>query len=205
MKCSLISWINLEIYLFSFSSHFYMFHLNSTRQKFSIIALANADSWFITECHLNITFIQLSTHHDCFSLAHFNLIFFCLCICSGFSLTIFYINPVSSCRFHRILSQTFAPVLTNLFFICFPVHCVIFRVFYPDAFYYDIFCDILICFSFSFFITPLYLHRISVIANWEQLTSFTTFFCGLPSWMRFTIISIVSIDISFVGVMFPSN
>ena len=43
---------------------------------------------------LNITFIQLSTRHDCFSQTHFNLIFFSLCIIAGFRFFFRYVNPI---------------------------------------------------------------------------------------------------------------
>ena len=56
----------------------------------SIKTLANVDSWFITEYHFHS-----STHHDCFSLVHFNFIFFYLYISAGFHLALLDVNPIS--------------------------------------------------------------------------------------------------------------
>ena len=56
--------------LFSSGSHLNMFHLNCKGS--SIIVLANADSWFITEYHFHLT-----AHRPLLFL--FNLIFSCLC------------------------------------------------------------------------------------------------------------------------------
>ena len=103
MIWNLISWITLEIYLFP-SGH--MFHLNGPRQKFPHHFLDSS---------LNITFIQLSTYHFCFYLAHLHFIFFCFCVSTDFSLAFLHINPISLSQFLRDLSQTLTPVLIHLF------------------------------------------------------------------------------------------
>ena len=58
-------------------------------------SMQNLDSSF------TITFIQLSTYHNCFCIAHFKLIFFCLCVSAGFYLAFLYVkvNPISFRQF----------------------------------------------------------------------------------------------------------
>ena len=51
--------------------------------------------WQILDSSVNITFTKLSTCHDCFSLPHFNLIIFSLCVSTDFHLTFFYVNLIS--------------------------------------------------------------------------------------------------------------
>lgn len=61
---------------------------------------------------LNITFIQLSTRHDCFSLAHFHLIVISLWDFDGFHLPFLSANSISFSRFLTVLLQIFSPVPT---------------------------------------------------------------------------------------------
>ena len=58
---------------------------------------------------MNITFIQLSTNCDHFSLAHFNFIFVCLYVNAGFYLAF-------HCVFH---SETLTLILTKFFVVYF--------------------------------------------------------------------------------------
>lgn len=62
----------------------------------SFVAMVNAYFCFFTE---------LSTHHYCFFLAHFNFIFFFVLVFISL-----YINPVSFSHYLKLLSQTFSPV-----------------------------------------------------------------------------------------------
>lgn len=48
----------------------------------SSLSLTDTDSWFFNES----LFTKSSTHHDCFSLPHFNIIFFCLSVNTVFPL-----------------------------------------------------------------------------------------------------------------------
>ena len=56
----------------------------------------------------------------------------------------------------------------------------------------------------SFLPPPIYsiLHTILETADWEQPMPFTIFYYGFPFRIRFTIFSIILIDIFFVGAMF---
>ena len=70
---------------------------------------------------LNITFIQLSTHHNCFSLTWFNLIYFCLCVNSCFYLAFLNVNSISFSWFPTVLSQSLASFSIYLFSCTFSI------------------------------------------------------------------------------------
>ena len=151
----------------------------------------------IPHSSLIITFIQLSTHNDSFSLAPFNLIFFCLCIGAGFHLTFLY-----SVDF-LVLSQILTPVLTHFFHL----FCCTFFIF--KAYYFGFSIKRLWYLLWSTSMFTIFNHPISFIFapdfrhSWLRTMSFTTLHYGLLSWRSFTVFSIVSIDSSFVGAMSP--
>ena len=78
----------LYLYLFSSGSHFYV-----SFELYQIKVLASS-SWpkLIFNLSLNITFIQLSTRHDCFSWSSFNHISYSLYV--GFWLAFLCVNPI---------------------------------------------------------------------------------------------------------------
>ena len=98
---------------------------------------------------LNITFIQLFTRHNCFSLAHFNLIFFCLRVIGNFRLVLLYVNVISFSWFRTVVSQTLIIASIQLFFIWFVVHSIFSM---PIAL--SLFILTLWCFSLSTFFFP---------------------------------------------------
>ena len=146
-----------------------------------------------------------------------------------------FIQPIFFLQFrykHRLLFllNSFSVVLLYIFFeanwfrflswpfhifrgpsVCFPISTTPFLKELRQIFYFlwQIILSFLSCGfdDFPFLTTPflLYLSQILDTAGWKQPTSFTTFHCWLHSWINFMIRSIVSIDSSFVGVMFPSN
>ena len=97
-----------------------------------------------------------------------------------------------------VLSQILTLISAHLFyctFSTFKTYCVAFSI------------QTLWCFLWStrifFFLTLpflLYLHQILHTANWKQPTTSTTLYCRLSTWMSFTILSIVSINRSFIGI-----
>ena len=100
-----------EIYLFSSGSNLYMF-ISGIRQSLQHHHLG--------QCRLlNITFIQLPTLHNCFSLNFFDLIFLCLFVTIGFCLTFLDVNPISFNRFLAVMSQTVTPASIHFFFFFF--------------------------------------------------------------------------------------
>ena len=87
----------------------------------NIMTLSHAD----LDSSLNMIIIQLSTRYHCFSLTHFDLIFFCLHVCIGFCLAFLYINPISFswfllqfCHKHQLpfWSTCFSFVFLNIFY-----------------------------------------------------------------------------------------
>ena len=163
--------MTLEIYLFSSSSHVPS-EWHQTKVPASLLWLMQ-----ILDLSLNITFIQLSTYHDSFSLAHINLIFFCLCVSASFHFDFLCINPISFNLFLKVLSQTLIPVLTH-FFIC------TFSIFIAYCFQFSIltlWCFLLSINMFSFFNHSIYLHTIFDTADWEQ----PMFFFHTAQWIVF--------------------
>lgn len=75
----------------------------------------------ILDSPLNIIFILSSTYHDCLSLDHFDLIFFCLHFSVEFYWAFLYVNYIPFRWFLTVLSQTlFQP-------ICLVVYCLFSR------------------------------------------------------------------------------
>ena len=79
------------------------FWLSSFYVSFELIKIwaSSPKSMQILDSSLNITFIQLSTHHDCLSLAQFNLMFSRLCFRASFPLAFFlckshFTQPISN-------------------------------------------------------------------------------------------------------------
>ena len=146
-----------------------------------INALANADSWFLTEYH----FLPI-VHTPWLFFFCFNFIFSLSVLMIVFSLLFFLINRISFSQILKVLLCIFSRL----------------GVFYPDS--------LMILWStslFSFFkplIFFLYMHQILDTTDWDQLTTFVTLICEL-SYMSFTILCIVLIDSSLVGIMFPFN
>lgn len=66
----------------------------------------------ICDLSLYMTFIQSSTVCDCFSLAHCNLVFFCLDVNDGFHLAFLYANPIS---WHFLNDFSFVAYLWSAF------------------------------------------------------------------------------------------
>ena len=96
-----------KIYLFSSDSHFYIsFEWWQTKVSASL-------PWpmQILDSTLNITFNQLSTHQDCFSIAQFKLIFFCLCLTAGFHLTC----PLCKSNFIQLISYNSVSNINSYF------------------------------------------------------------------------------------------
>ena len=177
-----------ETYLFSSGSH-----LCSG-------IMANADSWFIT----NITFIQLSTWHESFYLAH--LIFFCLCVSAVFCLAYLHVNLIPFNWFLTILQQTLIPVSTHLSFI-FVVDFLFSR---HIAFSFFILMFWFLSWPrsmFPFLTIPflLYLHKILNTTDWKHPTFFVKLCCRVLSWKSFTFLFIVLVDSSIVGAIFSFN
>ena len=129
----------------------------------------------ILDSLLNITFIQLSTHHYCFFLAHVNLIFFYLFINVGFLLAFLYVTPISFSRFLTVQSQTLILVSTQMVLICYVVHFLFYKAnsLRSQSWYFDVFRNRPGCFPFSTTLFLLYLHPILDTADREQPTSFT--------------------------------
>ena len=130
-----------------------MLHLNSTSQKFQHHYLRATQ---ILDRSLNITFIQLSTRHDCFSLARFTLIFFVCVFVLVFVCIFEYLNPISFSQFHTVLSQTLIPVSIHLF-------CCTFSIFWDIALSFIFWrFDVFLGLRFPFLTIPflLYLHQI---------------------------------------------
>ena len=101
------------------------------------------------------------TRRDYFSLAHVNLIFFCLCVNGGFHLIFMYVDRISFCLFRTILSQTLTSVSSHLFSICFVHFLVLMHIalsFLSCGF--DVSCGRLVCFLFFFLFSN---HPISFI------------------------------------------
>ena len=90
------------------------YHIRNDQRNFNIFFLQSSlyvsfkwhhtkvpasSSWpmKIVSFPLNITFIQLSTRHNCFSLAYSYLIFFCLYVTAVFLLLFLLVNFVSLC------------------------------------------------------------------------------------------------------------
>ena len=159
----------------------------------------------ILHSSLNTTFIQLSTRHNCFSLAHFSLI----CICANFRLIFFlcishFIKPISHSSVTNVVSW-FNSFVFHLFCCIFSIYifCIYRFMFSILTLSYRLWCTIM----FFFFN-----HRISFIfaqivdtPDGEQVSSFVTFHYGLTSRMSFRILYIVWIDSYFVGALFPFN
>ena len=150
----------LEIFIFFWKSFFCFIWTN--------ISALSSSSMQILDLSLNITFIQLFTSHDYFSLTHFNLIFFRLCkswFLFGFSLCkSHFIQPISYTSVSNI-DFCFNPLIF-LFVLLYIFYFYDFRVwnFYPDAF--RVFRDLPICFSFSTSELLLYLHQILVLETY---------------------------------------
>ena len=125
-----------------------------------------------------ITYIQLSTHHDCFSLAQLNLIFFCLSVRTGFHLAFLDGNPILFSQLLTVLLQTLTPVLTYLFYCKF-LFSIQALSFLSKGF--DVFLCLLVVFIFfynfiSFIFAPNFRHI------WLGTTNI---FCHTPLWITF--------------------
>ena len=134
-----------------------------------------------------------------------NLIFFCLCVYVGFRLDFLYVNSISFNRFLIVLWQTLICVSTHLFFICFVVHSIFSRHYCSYIFWrFDVFHGQPEC--FPFLTIPFLLYLPQFLDSWLGTTaSFITSHCVLLSRIDFMILSIVSIDNSFAGELFPFN
>lgn len=152
---------------------------------------------------LNITFIQLSTRHDCFSLAHFHLIVISLWVFDGFHLPFLSANSISFSQFLTVLLQIFSPVPTLFSFILldfFYFEDLLLRLFYLDAL-----MPLMVYYFFPFLVDGflLYLQLIFGIVDWkiQHLLPYSN--VVLSSWKSFNFVSNISFRNYFVWGTFP--
>ena len=133
----------------------------------------------ILDSSLNINFIQLSTRHDDFYFAQFNLIFFSVCMLVLIFVWLFkshFISPI----FYTSVTNT-----NSCFDYLFLIGFLVYFRFLRHCFQFSILT--LSCLSsstyiFSFLTTHFYYICTKML---KPATSFTPLYCGLPSKMSF--------------------
>ena len=146
----------------------------------------------VFESSLNITFFQLSTCHDYFLFAHFNLIFYCLSISPCFGL-------IFLCKSYFIRSISYSSVKNiDSYFdqFIFPWFSCTFSIFKAFCFRFSIltlWCLLSSISKFSFFNNPIsFIFTLNVRHSWLRTTNVFRH-NPLPSLISFTILYMTSI------------
>ena len=152
MTCLSISWMTCELFLFSVCNRHFIFLRTSRSKYFSIIAMVNANCWFINKYHFH-SIIHAPLFYLVISLIpHFLLFVYYFSLSFGFFVYKSHLIQLISYNSVRNIDSSFEP----LFFIYFAVHFFFF--YFQDILIWIFYLNGLIfpcCFSWD--IIPFFL------------------------------------------------